>query len=103
MRKIANNLVPQLFENRGVTGMKNYTSSPTAYARTIRRVAISAIAVFLLGDTHVRSQCPITPSGLVAFYRAENNPQDSAGTNHGSLQGGASYLPGKIGQAFRFD
>lgn len=37
--------------------------------------------------------------GLVAYWRFENNPSDSAGGNHGTLMGGAHYAPGKLGQS----
>jgi len=37
--------------------------------------------------------------GVVAYWRFENNADDSAGGNHGTLVGGAHYVPGKLGQA----
>jgi hypothetical protein len=37
----------------------------------------------------------------VSWWRAEGNAQDSAGgNNNGALQGGATFAPGKFGQAF---
>jgi hypothetical protein len=42
------------------------------------------------------------PSGLVSWWRAENNALDSIGSNHGTLQGGAGFATGKVGQAFNF-
>jgi len=42
-------------------------------------------------------------AGLVSWWRAENDAADSVDGNHGTLQNGASYAPGKIGQAFLFD
>ena len=41
--------------------------------------------------------------GLVAFWAGEGNARDSAGANHGRLAGGASFVPGKVGQAFKLD
>ncbi|KPK50812.1 MAG: hypothetical protein AMK72_01300 [Planctomycetes bacterium SM23_25] len=41
--------------------------------------------------------------GLVAFWAGEGNARDSAGANHGKLAGGASFAPGKVGQAFKLD
>lgn len=41
--------------------------------------------------------------GLVAFWAGEGNACDSAGANHGKLAGGASFAPGKVGQAFKLD
>jgi hypothetical protein len=40
------------------------------------------------------------PAGTVSWYKAENNANDSVGTNNGTLKGGASFAPGKSGQAF---
>src|SRR5687767_5636249 len=42
--------------------------------------------------------------GLVSWWRAEGGVQDFAGSNNsGSLQNGASFAAGMVGQAFRFD
>ncbi len=40
---------------------------------------------------------------LVSAWRAEGNTLDSAGGNHGILQGGLTFTPGVVGQAFRFN
>src|SRR6266446_1906212 len=42
-------------------------------------------------------------SGLVSWWRAEGNTLDSIGTNHGVLNSGVAFAPGRIGQAFNFD
>ncbi|HEX3857718.1 MAG TPA: LamG-like jellyroll fold domain-containing protein [Verrucomicrobiae bacterium] len=41
-------------------------------------------------------------SGMVGWWRAENNALDSAGTNNGTLVGGTGYSPGMVGTAFQF-
>jgi hypothetical protein len=46
--------------------------------------------------------CVTPPSGLMAWWRAESNALDSIGPNNGTLVGGTSYAPGKVGQAFNF-
>lgn len=38
----------------------------------------------------------------VSWWRAENNVNDSVGSNNGSMTGGA-YAPGRLGQSFSFD
>jgi Concanavalin A-like lectin/glucanases superfamily/Putative Ig domain len=43
------------------------------------------------------------PAGLVGWWRAENNAQDSAGTNHGLLRNGAGFVAGRVDQAFALD
>src|SRR5688572_3554118 len=46
----------------------------------------------------------LPPDGLVSWWRAEGDVQDFAGPNDlGSLQNGASFATGIVGQAFRFD
>src|SRR5258708_4008949 len=47
--------------------------------------------------------CEPPPAGLVAWWRAENNAADTAGTNHGILLNGATFAAGQVGNAFSFD
>ncbi len=42
-------------------------------------------------------------SGTVSWYRAEGNANDTVGGNNGTLVGGATFAPGRVGQAFDFD
>jgi hypothetical protein len=44
--------------------------------------------------------CAPTPSGLVSWWRGENNGNDDTGANQGLVQSGVSFAPGKVGQAF---
>jgi hypothetical protein len=44
--------------------------------------------------------CVLAPSNMVAWWQAENNALDSIGTNNGTLEGGAGYASGEVGQAF---
>jgi hypothetical protein len=43
------------------------------------------------------------PAGLIGWWRAESSAQDSAGTNHGIIRGGAGFSTGQVGQAFSLD
>lgn len=47
------------------------------------------------------------PAGIVSWYKADGNANDSVGGNNGSLQGGATFGPGVTGQpgdqAFSFN
>src|SRR5262249_18373643 len=43
------------------------------------------------------------PAGAVSTWRGEGNAQDSVGNNNGSLQGGVTFAPGEVGQAFSFN
>lgn len=40
---------------------------------------------------------------MVSWWDAEGDANDVIGTNHGSLQNGATFATGKVGSAFRFD
>jgi CSLREA domain-containing protein len=47
--------------------------------------------------------CIPAPTGMVSWFPAEGNANDIFGTNNGTLQNGATFAPGKVGQAFSFD
>jgi uncharacterized repeat protein (TIGR01451 family) len=50
------------------------------------------------------SSCTPTISGLVSYWRAEGDPNDSIGSNSGTLQNGVTFDDaGEAGQAFSFD
>lgn len=55
-----------------------------------------------LADASLRADCLPPPTGLVSWWRAEGNANDSVGTNHGTLQNDATFGVGRVGQAFRF-
>ncbi len=42
-------------------------------------------------------------SGLIAWWPGEGSANDVVGSNHGTLQNGATFAIGKLGQAFYFD
>ncbi len=47
--------------------------------------------------------CATPPAGLVAWWPGEGTANDIAGTNNGTLIGGASFVSGEVGQAFSFN
>ena len=49
------------------------------------------------------SDCTPAPSGLVSWWPAEGNGDDIVGGNNGTLQGGTTFAPGEVGQAFVFN
>jgi len=55
------------------------------------------------GQGFISAARDLPRKGLVAFWRGEGNARDSVGANHGKLVGGASFAPGKVGRAFKFD
>ena len=44
--------------------------------------------------------CVPPPAGLVAWFPGEGNANDVLGVSNGTLQGGATFATGKVGQAF---
>jgi hypothetical protein len=47
--------------------------------------------------------CMTCPAGVVAWWTGTGNASDQAGANNGTLRGGVTFAPGKVGQAFNFD
>jgi hypothetical protein len=47
--------------------------------------------------------CVNPPANLVSWLAGDGNANDQTGGNNGTLQGGASFAPGQVGQAFQFD
>ncbi len=43
------------------------------------------------------------PSGMISWWSGDDHPNDIIDGNHGTLQGGATYAPGMVEQAFSFD
>ncbi|MGA2244785.1 MAG: LamG-like jellyroll fold domain-containing protein [Verrucomicrobiota bacterium] len=55
-----------------------------------------------LQEAVVASNCDPPPSGIVAWWPGEGNATDTIGTNNAVLDGGVTYAPGEVGQAFSF-
>jgi PKD repeat protein len=77
------------------------TSSASNSATTTATLTIGSITK----DFSVTTAASGDPnaSGLIAWWKAENNIYDSVGGNHGTALNGATYATGKVGQAFSFD
>jgi len=52
--------------------------------------------------TVVTPACFVPPSGLIDWWSGENNGNDIAGGNTLTLEGGAGFTTGEVGQAFNF-
>jgi hypothetical protein len=44
--------------------------------------------------------CLVCPTGVVAWWSGEGDASDQAGTNNGTLRGGVTFAPGRVGQAY---
>ena len=49
------------------------------------------------------AECVPVPPGIVSWWKGEDNALDQEGMNPGVLQGGITFGPGKVGQAFYLD
>jgi Concanavalin A-like lectin/glucanases superfamily len=58
----------------------------------------------LVGTSYAAAQvCVTPPSGLVSWWPGDGNTKDIQDGNDGTLQNGATFAPGMVGQAFSFD
>jgi murein DD-endopeptidase MepM/ murein hydrolase activator NlpD len=95
----------------------NMKKSPTPYFFRPRTLALffaisSCLVLYTILSSyhsipdqivHADSSCLPPPSGMVAWWHGENDANDSIGGNNGSMQNGATFAPGLIGQAFSFN
>lgn len=78
----------------------NYTLLDTGGAALAGNLAIRAVVTL---GTSTGTTCFARPANAVSWWPAEGNANDVAGGLNGTVQGGVSYSPGKVGQAFNFD
>jgi hypothetical protein len=63
-----------------------------------------AVLLSLLAFSHAGAQtCVQPPSGLVSWWPGDGNADDLQDVNDGTLQGGATFAAGMVGQAFSFN
>ena len=53
--------------------------------------------------SYQNNDCAQPPTGLIDWWTAEGDWNDIVGEHHGTPQGGVTFAPGKVGQAFSFD
>ncbi|MEY2429897.1 MAG: hypothetical protein QOJ40_2782 [Verrucomicrobiota bacterium] len=69
--------------------------------KTLKAFHLTSALLLISGTTvSVRAQYSPPTAGLVAWWRAEGNANDSADSHNGTLQGGMGFTPGVFGQAF---
>jgi hypothetical protein len=69
------------------------------------RLVVLVLLIFFAAASRLvnASNCIPPPSGIVGWWPGDGNANDVIGTNNGTLQNGATFGAGKVGQAFRFD
>ena len=61
--------------------------------------AEEAAAMFIAGERGICNDCIEHPDGLVSWWRGDGNAFDSIGGNDGTLENGATFAAGLVGQA----
>jgi len=72
------------------------------YTRVLSPSEVASIYSAGSAGKCVPPQCAETPADLVSTFKAENNANDSQGTNNGTVNGAVTYASGKVGQSFNF-
>lgn len=81
---------------------RTYRSLPPLSFRTSTLQFLVTLAVLGMVSAALAQYAPPS-SGLVSWWRAEGNANDSFGANHGLGVNGLGYGPGAAGQAFSLD
>ncbi len=97
-----NNLLPaKFFSHRpDNTPFLPTNRSVTHLDKLVRGILIVLVSFVLESRA---ADCVPPPAGLVAWWPGDGAVFDVVGTNHGTLQNGATYAAGMVGQAFIFD
>jgi hypothetical protein len=74
-------------------------------SRAFQQLSRSLILLLTLGAGgagvfEASGQCTAPPANMVGWWPGDGNTNDIQGANHGTLQGSATFAPGKVGQAF---
>src|SRR5262245_17110647 len=65
---------------------------------------VSAAVLGLLSTNRAQVQtCTPPPPNVVSWWPGDGNANDIQRSNNGTLQNGAAFAPGYVGQAFSFD
>ncbi|MGH7253236.1 MAG: hypothetical protein ACREIE_05490, partial [Nitrospiraceae bacterium] len=74
--------------------------------RMTRRILCGLVLLLvftLVGNAAAQQTCTPPPPGLVSWWPGNGNSNDIADSNNGTLQNGATFVTGKVSQAFTFD
>ena len=63
---------------------------------------IGVIVFVFISMIGITASATVSPSGLIAWWKAEGNAVDSIGGYNGTLQPGVTFTEGKVNQAFSF-
>ena len=71
--------------------------------RKTTAICLTAVALVFSPATSFAQICAQPPPGIVSWWDAEGDANDIVGANNGSLENGAGFGIGMVGQAFQFD
>ena len=74
-----------------------------AFCLALALLAAAQVGCLVPGAWAFEVTCAPAPAGLAHWYAGEGTANDTVGGWLGSLQNGATFAPGKVGQAFQFD
>jgi len=69
------------------------------YAVGLSFIVAAMIVAFAVANVSAQ----VYPSGMVSYWKADGNAEDSYNSNHGTLMNGVTFATGIVGQAFSFD
>jgi predicted double-glycine peptidase len=85
------------FNDPGKTNGKNNKYSIAQFLKAWQNQHSAVVTI------HGQISVSCRPSGLVSWWPGEGHANDILGGNHGTLQNGASFAAGEVGQAFSLD
>ncbi|MDD5543529.1 MAG: hypothetical protein PHX83_10190 [Acidobacteriia bacterium] len=85
----SNNTTGAISSTEGGTGTTSNTATLTVEAPPFIQKSFAA--------------CVVPPSGMVNWWPGDGNANDIQGANNGTLQAGATFAAGEVGQAFSFN
>src|SRR4051812_35166934 len=74
--------------------------SQSPFSATSKLCFVLLATHLVLSQTAPAQTCASAPSGLISWWRAESDAQDSASTNNGILVNGTMFATGEAGQSF---
>jgi hypothetical protein len=70
----------------------------------MKKYLLSIILMFVGFIPAIEAQTCVQPAAnMISWWRGEGNAQDARGLHNGTLQGGAAFAGGRVGQAFSLD
>src|SRR5579859_7024838 len=72
------------------------------YMNNMQRTLLIAL-LSLPGSPLFGASCALMPSGVISWWRAEGNVDDSISANNGTLAGSAGFTNGMVGEGFLFN